>query len=214
MLKRARSLLQEASAYWGLLPAIGGSGVSGLVVAWAAHVTALLKPYAPLSWVLAGFLGAWLFMISAYIFAVVRDRIIVANVNRRFYEQIDRINPLQNTFEKQRIRIDDLVSPIRPLVSKKNFIECELIGPANIRFAASSMRNNEFIMVDFVYCDNDTFPLNGVIFAECSMRNCKLFKITFLISDKDTGFSEGPNFNWLNSKKGILPNHDEQKQAD
>lgn len=122
MFKKIHALLQELSAYLGLLPAtVGGSALSGLLTAWAAHITAVLKPYAPLSWVLASLVGAMLFTMIVLGCAVGRDRFISGGIKRRLYEEKARVNPLQKVLEKQRIRIEDLLTPLWPNYCRANF---------------------------------------------------------------------------------------------
>jgi hypothetical protein len=109
-------------------PLVGASVVS-LITGWAAAATDLLKPYAPLSWVVAALIGASTFCLISFLIIRCRTIFIDGSIRRRFYEPGDKINPLDKTFEKRRIYISDIIPPVGFKVAGKTFIDCELIGP-------------------------------------------------------------------------------------
>jgi len=48
------------------------------------------------------------------------------------------INPLDVSFERKRILLNEFVLPSHTIIENKTFIDCDLIGPANIYFHSSN----------------------------------------------------------------------------
>jgi hypothetical protein len=129
MWKRVNTLLERISAHLDLLTAFGVGGVVSVIMGWAAHVTEQLRPYAPLSWVLAAALGALMFSALYWFICKGRNLWILATINRTFHIATPpKINRLKDTFQKQSIDISQLITPFDRIIKGKTFIDCDLIA--------------------------------------------------------------------------------------
>lgn len=91
----------------------------------------------------------------------------------------DRINPAQKTFANVRINIHDLLPPAWRIIDSKDFIECDIIGPANVLIEGkSSILNSGYATVDFVLIRQDRGIHNVIVFKDCTFQRCKFFNIT------------------------------------
>jgi hypothetical protein len=183
------ALLERTLKYgW---PLVGTSLVSA-ITAWAAAATELLHPYAPLSWVAAGLVGGLIFVVLVWVGVAIRNAMISGNVRRRFYETGSRINPLEKIFENRRINIDDLMPPLGAQIRGKSFIDCELVGPANLVFSGQgSLENSDFTQSDAIIINNLDIPvLNGTEFNDCRFLRCKFFKVTLFAPEHSVGTFE------------------------
>jgi uncharacterized membrane protein YeaQ/YmgE (transglycosylase-associated protein family) len=106
---------------------VGGTGV---LTGWPGAASARLEPWGPIGYMATGLAGA---LIAAWCLALVgfwlermaRARFIVeAAVTPR------TINPLEQTFIKLKISLQDCFSPFMTLNEGKTFIECHLHGHA------------------------------------------------------------------------------------
>jgi len=128
--------LNSLESRWSLWLLIKASGVlaSFAVPAWAVRSMEVFKAYAPLSWVMAGFVGL---VLSSLIYAVfnwgwrVRIR---ARYDAKYLSSGLRINPLDRIFEGKRIFLNEFALPSHTIIEGKTFVDCEIIGPANIYF--------------------------------------------------------------------------------
>lgn len=200
MLQRVRGTLQEISAYLGFWPFIGGSALMAVLSGWAAHATALLTPYAPLSWIVAGLGGALAFVVVAWIAVAIRNGIISGTIRRRFYEQTDRINPLDTQFHNQRIKLADLMPPTGSEIEGKSFVGCEIIGPSNIAIRGSHLTGCNFAIADAVLVKEGANVKNALAFRDCHFSKCKFYWVTLLVPEKQgEEFERGiPGLIWLN----------------
>lgn len=203
MFKKLRSAIQEILAYsplWALIP---GSALMGLVAGYVTYITEVFRAFAPASWLFGGLLGAALFMCIVLAWVKARQVASAAAINERFHHEADRINPLQNTFENRRILISDLVPPVGVLVEGKTFIECEIVGPANIVFVdGCTLEQSSFSLSDMILIADNRPSYNVVGFKNCRFLRCQFFKITLLVGVSGRGKIEA-GFNgkvpWLNA---------------
>ncbi len=180
--------------------------MSGIVFVWAAHATKILKPYEPISWVIAATIGAIVFCFILLLAMYARNIAVNATLRRRFYESGERINPIQSVFQSQRIHISDLAPPVGFRISDKTFLDCEIIGPANIILSGSgSLSDSGFTQSDMIILNNtNVLCFNATEFYNCSFLRCKFFLTTMLVpevavSKFEGGFKE--NVVWLSDPR-------------
>lgn len=132
MFRRASLILQAIESHWALvgmvlrwLLTIG----SGAMSAWAAYATATLAAYSPLSWIAAGLLGALVFVWVLAGGAWLRANLYRASMMQRTLKRADIINPLDDNFNKVRIRTSELLPPGQKIIRNKTFRDCEIVGP-------------------------------------------------------------------------------------
>jgi hypothetical protein len=181
-----------------------GWAMSFALPAWAAWTMEQFRAWAPMSWIAAGFSGAFIAAVGYAAFAKARFWFVNARVLDQFYKDDDRVNPLEDTFRNRRINLADLVSPIEPIVRNKTFIDCEIIGPGNAALNATRPGSGSFNGITFVHCDackvkNDAFTANGVMFEDCTFLRGKIFRITFFIPEGSYQHFKAsmPGMNWL-----------------
>jgi hypothetical protein len=93
----------------------------------------------------------------------------------------DHVNPMLPEFHTKRIRLEDLMNPITRRIPKKRFIDCELVGPANITFFRADMADTNFINCDMVVVINE-IPINNImLFDDITAINSTFFGCTVFI---------------------------------
>ena len=182
--------------------------------AWAVYAMDIFSQYSPLSWVLAGFLGLFLWVTARLLWVWGSKTIIKLKYDARMIESGDPINPLDLTFEGKRIYIDDLVLPSHPIIIGKTFVNCDLVGPAVIYFPTANQATEiRPPKVDGVWLDPSKEFYNGFTFINCVFRGCSFQRITILASVENyDSWKDNENLNWIS----IPPNdaHTVQRNND
>jgi hypothetical protein len=191
-------LLDRAANYWQAIAATGILGV-GVVTGWAASAVDALTAYAPLCWVIAGLLGA---LLAAAIFFAVQlgVRLWIRNRwNVLLMAQPEPINPVDKTFENRRIRISEMVVPSHRILANKTFIDCEIVGPANLYwFRGNAAAIPHGPKIDAVYLEPKTTFYNGIVLDGCIFRNCSFFNITLFVgADEYHRVKSDSILNWI-----------------
>lgn len=180
---------------WAVKGFIAVSAVA--IPAWAAKAANILSAYAPFSWVAIG-IGSAAVLAGAYaLWGWGRQRHRRASYDKRMLQRGGYVDPLEKTFERKRIYLNEFVLPSHPLVEDKTFIDCEIIGPANVLLELG----NNIDQVRYPFCDTvlmheEARPNNGYIFRNCTFRGCSLQRITFLVPVVQYQMTRGVN--WLN----------------
>lgn len=196
------SLRPGANWLWGnfdKITLLAGWAASFALPAWAVKMTGIMSQYEPFSWVVAGFSGAMLAVIAYAIAAFARGKFLRAKYDSRMLAQGGFIDPLEKTFERKRIYLNEFCLPSHPFVENKAFIDCELIGPANIIFlSGNSITDARYPIVDAIYMEESARPTNGYIFKDCIFRGCNFSRVTFLVQHEETNmFRSFSLVNWL-----------------
>ncbi len=161
--------------------------ITGLIAsvslpAWAVSVMETFTEYAPLSWVVAGFSGAFLFLFLVLLYqGFVRVK-LRNDLFTRLSRSTDAVNPLDRAFHEKRIQIRDILPPVGKRITGRSFLDCDIVGPANlVIWSGNSINNPGGECVDAVLLKEDVTPLNGIVLHDCDFRNCKFYNITFLV---------------------------------
>lgn len=177
----------------------------GGVTAWAAWAADILSQYAPFSWIASGLGGALIVALIILMVAFGRLKWAQASATNKWRESVAAISPLEDTFRSQRIRFSDLISPIRPEIRNKTFIDCEMIGPANLAMLATRPGGGGFNGTGFVDCDwivvkDKTRIYNGALLVDCNFLRGVVYKATFYIVAEHALMmaKELPDLQWLN----------------
>lgn len=171
--------------------------------AWAVRAAQIFSEYAPASWVIAGFGGLIIWAIARLLWQLA-NRLRIRNLwDIRNLERGSLINPLDLTFERKRIRLDEFALPSHTVIEGKTFIDCDIIGPANIYFHASNLANPIRVpKVDAVWLAPKAIFTNGFTFRDCIFRNCSFQRITLFGSIENyKNWKDNPMINWI----GITP---------
>lgn len=159
----------------------------------------LFVEYSPLSWVVAGFMGLFLWVVSNLIWQWGKRIAISSRYDAKLIKNGDKINPLNQTFEDKRIFINDFVLPSNQIIQNKTFINCEIIGPSCLYFLSDNLANPiKFPKIDGIWLEPSKFFDNGVILSNCIFRDCSFQRITILAGVENYEmWKDNPNINWI-----------------
>jgi hypothetical protein len=214
--ERLGGLLNALESRWSLYALIQGSGLlaSFGLPAWAVKSGQIFSQYAPLSWVVAGFVGVLLWCIARLIWNWAYQIKIRAQYDARFLERSGNYNPLDLTFEKKRIYLDDFALPSHTIIQGKTFIQCEIIGPASVYFAGSNNAVDiRAPIIDGVWLHPDARYNAGFQFHNCIFRDCSFQRITMFASIENFElWNSNASVNWI----GVPPSAEliEKRKAD
>lgn len=197
--ERLGSILDTVESRWSL----GLHGVTLITVvgatAWGTWAASIFSQYAPLSWIAAGIAGAAVWTVIRLVWVWGYKIKIRAQYDAKFIEHGGTFNPLDLTFERQRIYLNDFALPSFPLIEGKTFIECEIIGPAIVYFKSSNLAVPiKPPKVDAVWLNPTAQMANHFTFDNCIFRNCSFQRITLFASIENFYlWKDNPNINWL-----------------
>ncbi|MFN3911724.1 hypothetical protein [Hyphomonas sp.] len=185
---------------WKVLPVTVTGAVGSAMIA----LTDALNAYAPASYFFGFLLGAlgWLAALSVY-----ESRQLSSDKRSRFRDLAapkSTFNPLDTTFEKKRIFVADLPVPGINVIEGKNFIGCQLIGPAVVYFETGNINGNSFYGCDNLVITNpDARIYNVIVLRDCTVKDCDLIELTLYWSEPAAKLFEkgvsGGKIDWLSS---------------
>lgn len=184
----------------------GGLVVGGGVAsAWAIRATERLRDYAPASWAIGGILMGVAIAIGYRVSIAARERAQVLKF-RAMVADTSHVNPLEDTFRRQRLKLTDLCAPIGGSVENKVFVECDIVGPANAvifpncTFIGSTGTGNDQLIIR-----REVTAFTGFTVNNCTFRNCRFFLVTFMVPEQFylAFISHGwTGVNWLTETPG------------
>jgi len=166
-----------ATMAWG-----SGAVFSAALPAWAVSVMDMFSDYAPLSWVAAGFVGLLAYGLFLALRGYGATRSVRAKYDARFFAESGAVDPLSKVFEGKRIYLNNFVLPSNPIVEGKTFVDCEIVGPANLYLEIDNNINDvKSDAVDAVALNTSRAFSNGFTVKSCTFRNCTFHRITLFI---------------------------------
>lgn len=142
-------IYERSVAAFPVIASLSGGSMMGY---WAA-ISDRLDAWGPIGWGAAGLASAlliWIVLALARLMgAVATERRSKAEAIREWGRKTDAVNPLDNEFHKQRIKIADLANPVSKRIEKKRFVDCELYGPATVVLAGPGTSTH----VGWINCD-------------------------------------------------------------
>ena len=178
MWARIGRLLNTAESRLALYQALsGGGGVAGMtgLYAYAVHATGWLNSYGVIAWVVVMSIGALVGLgIVCLIFAA---RGLAARSNAIRHQALIpmSVNPLETRFEKQRVRLLDFSNPITPVITGKEFIDCEIVGPGVFLL----WHNTTITDSRFNNCDCLKITTSATSFSGLAFQNSLFLRCTF-----------------------------------
>lgn len=86
------------------------------------------------------------------------------------------------SFIKKRIYIHDLEDPAVPIIEGKTFVNCDLVGPANITFLdGCNLSNSSFFDCDIVPVKDGVIVKNAIGFKDITVTRSRIIKVTILV---------------------------------
>ena len=185
--------LSLGAAIWGILfPA-----TSIVLPAWATWATGIFSTYSPFSWVAAGFLGLFVYSVCVALNGFGQGRAVRARYDAKFLAATGGVDPLAKVFEGKRIFLNDFVLPSNPYVDGKTFVDCEIVGPANLFLESDNAINNvQPGTVDAVALSGERQFFNGASLRNCTFRGCKFLRVTLFLSPQEAHLIK--ELVWLN----------------
>lgn len=172
------SKLSLLTMLWGI-PAVIASFA---LPAWAVKASKVLEAYSPLSWVSAGFIGLFVSSLIYLVLASAKARWVRARYDARMLAIGGALDPLDKTFERKRIYINEFCLPSHPLIEDKSFIDCEIIGPANVLFVeGNNISQGKYPVCDAVWLKSDVIPNGIYLFKNCIFKGCNFSRVTFFV---------------------------------
>lgn len=182
---------------WSLLVQMVTAVSSFALPAWAVKTTTIFIEYSPFSWVAAGFGGLIASAIVYALYGYARSKIVKAKYDNNLYQRTGFVDPMAKTFENKRIFIADFVLPSDPFITDKTFINCEIIGPANLFLRGHYQVNEQQLPIcDAVALNGDRRFFNGVTVENCTFRKCSFKRITLMMLPHE--YQQYRNLEWLN----------------
>jgi hypothetical protein len=175
--------------------------------AWATKAAGMLSEYAPLSWVATGFLGLLCYSLAVFLYGTGRQRSVRSRYDAKFMLETGGVDPLAKVFEGKRIYLNDFVLPSNPFVDGKNFVDCEIVGPANIFLQyGNGFGDMPAIKIDAVALPPEARFYNGYTFTNCNFRGCTFHRVTFFWSANEAqALTESPSLNWISTIPKVAP---------
>lgn len=186
---------------WSALFGTGGIVASFALPAWAVKATDAFSEYSPASWVAAGFAGLLLFVIIYALFVWAFSKWQRTKYDRNLYDVSGFVDPMKSTFEDKRIFLGNFLLPSDPYLEGKTFINCEIIGPANLFMRRNCQINEHKLPVsDAIVLNEDASFYNGVTLDNCTFRKCSFRRITIMAPPMGyESMKQLPWFKWIST---------------
>jgi hypothetical protein len=113
------------------------------------------------------------------------------------------LNPLDTLFTTKRVRIADLSPPIGAIIEGKTFVDCDIMGPANVMFDGCHFHGNTGDVVDAIIIKPGMIPRNGFGFRNCIFRGCRFYLVTFMVPEPEYDSFKPPahgGLNWITER--------------
>lgn len=185
--------LSLGTVLWGLIVPAG----SFALPAWGVKMLGHFSEYAPLSWIVAGFSGLLLYAVSVALIGFGRGRNIRAKYNARLIASTGGVDPMAKVFEDKRIFLNDFVLPSNPSIESKTFVNCEIVGPANLYLQFdNNIRDIRIGKIDAVALKPESVFLNGIFLRNCTFRGCTFHRVTLFFSPTEAPANQ--HLEWIN----------------
>lgn len=213
MAKKNRDFLGIVESRWALAQQFGALPVLGAAAtAYAASFLEFMHAWSPLSYVLAGLVGAILVQGWALL------RISWAEKKKLVirYQELEApkstINPREKIFQGKRISLNDLLLPGSRSIQNKTFINCDIVGPINLAATGHVTIKNNDGGLDIVIVRNDANICNVVVLENPVFENCTFHRITLFIPKNSIEMFKGLFDEGANVVTEIPTNQDEEIQ--
>lgn len=149
---------------------------------WLAAATNWLNEWGPIAWGVAFFVGCFLATAIYWLFVDIDRRRII---NRYAALALERsgVNPLNSTFDRQRVYLPHFFNPYYVSYKGKRFQDCQIWGPSYCYFCG----NLTVIGVEFRHCQVVIVKTSQLVFGATAFENAvitggEMSNITFLMN--------------------------------
>jgi hypothetical protein len=199
-MKRILKALSTVEWSWSLALLLVGGISSFVVPAWAVRASQQFSEYAPASWVGAGFVGLLCLSFEYALLAWARAKWVRTEYDKRMMAKGSYADPLAKTYENLRIYLNEFCLPSHALIENKTFINCEIIGPANIMLQiGNNVAEARYPICDAVLLKDDLHNIyNTIVVRNCIFRQCSFQRITYLVPKEEYQYAKDwAGFNWI-----------------
>ena len=181
------AVTQITSNWTALVAVVSTSGLM-TALAWMTDWTRALGPVGigAVTLVTGAFIWCAVVWIQSQL-AKIRERKAKTGALVDWQQRVDYVNPLAAEFHKARIKLNDLKNPVTGAITGKRFVDCELLGPANVVSKQSSM-----MFVNLMNCDTvvvrpakDLHLFNVILLEDCQIINGSIMNCTLFIGRKE-----------------------------
>jgi hypothetical protein len=150
--------------------------------AWGVSASGIFDRYAPFSWIFAAFVGAGLAALICHAGVAAYRQFIRSRYDAKLVAKGGALDPLARTYERKRIYLNEFALPSKPLIEGRTFIECEIIGPANVVLVSgNTVTDQQLPVCDAFLIAAGSEPTNGYAFRNCIFRNCAFVRVTLMV---------------------------------
>lgn len=166
--------LANAYALWPLLPA----SIGGALMAWLSTTVETVNRFGAFGWASVGLVAFLIIAVGLAAIGFCREKVAFARATQNWNVKVDKVNPLRQTFENERLSVGDLSHPITKRVIRKTFRNCEIFGPQNILFTGCSLNKVSYYNCDFVIIVDSFQFMNARIFENCQLIDTEIWDCT------------------------------------
>jgi hypothetical protein len=185
MWKAINEIFQRWEWRLSLYQILSGGGIlsTALITGWIASAQDWVNQYGALGWWIAALTGALAATLICVGIASLRYFMARASAVRTWSERVTDINPLDSQFNRRRIHLQSIVDPIGSRIIGKQFVNCELVGPANIFISPNSrLMGATFIQCDVVIAKDGAFAYNVIALENSEILNCTLWRCALFVT--------------------------------
>lgn len=182
MWERIQRILDRAESRLALYFTLGGSSVVGVITGWISTYSEWVSQFGAVGWVFSGLIAAVITSLVVLMAVIIRVQWIKGRAINKWFEEVDDFNPMDEQFHKKRISIRHLEDPAAAKIDGKTFVNCDLIGPANIVFLeGSNLSHTGFYNCDIVPVKEDVPIQNAIGFSNVTITRSRIIRATILV---------------------------------
>lgn len=155
-------------------------------MSYLAAITEAVRPWGPLGIGAAGLLSALTAWIGLGVAHNARSKATLRSAESaavaKWQEQVTAVNPLSPEFHTKRVGWLDIAHPISERIQNKRFIDCEILGPANIALIRDAQLDGvTFVDCDFAAVKPSAFVSNVVALENVKVIGGSIWRTTILL---------------------------------
>lgn len=166
-------LWDKVIEHWPTLAIASGGGL----MTYLASASNWVSQYGPVAWGAIGLLAALVLAIVFWLGGIARTKFAMARYAEK-QSDASSINPLAQSFERQRIRLADFFHPLYHPTTGARFQGCELFGPAHVLIRASVITHSTFLECEVVIVKKTAKIVGATAFVDCVFNDCKFMRIS------------------------------------
>ncbi len=193
--------LGRLSSGWTLVGPFVPGTLGAIVMGWASTGVGWISQFGAFGWLATGLVA--FVLITAALALAARTKLwrIEAKNHARLAGDSSPFDPMARVYENKRLFLRDIAPSGRLVVSGKNFIGCEIIGPGDIAVILRSSENkpfpkfagNFFYNMNCIQIAGDSEPQNAISFVDCDFDGCHFYSLNMLFYHR----IEGVGWNWI-----------------